>query len=259
MFIPLMLTCFWYDTCAPSPAPVPVPAPAPAPAPVPEPVYPNPPVANSFHSLHQNPITYVKSSWVDAQGQLNFSKTPPLTGFKDQFSPAGTPGCVIGYPEMRSECQTVNGGFGFNFEGVTSYMEYKIYVPAGMTFFGASGYLPQSEKYAVAVRIDQPPSRRTALSDAEYSQAKMAQHREYDFAKVLGGEERLIVHDGGGSISLSGIARMGANPLSKGRWIFIRVLNGSSIHGLGAIYEVQRDIYKTEYYKTSFGSNGDPH
>lgn len=118
--------------------------------------------------------------------------------------------------------------------------------------------MSQSEKYAVAVRIDQSPSRRTAFSDAEYEQAKLAQHKEYDFAKVLAGEERLIVHDGGGSISLTGIARMGANPLSTGRWIYIRVLNGGSIHGLGAIYEVQRDIYKTEYYKTSFGSNGDP-
>ena len=214
--------------------------------------------SNFFFSLHQSPITYVKSSGLDSQGNLIFHKTAPLVGFKDQFMPAGTPGCVMGYPEYRSECQTVNDGFGFILEGVTSYVEYKFYVPAGMTFFGVSGYLPQSAKYAVAVRIDQAPQRRTPLSDSEYQAAKLVQHKEFDFAKILAGEERLIVHDGGGNISISGIGRMATNPLPVGRWMYVRVLNGGPIHGLGGIYEVQRDIYKSEYYKILFSRDGDP-
>jgi hypothetical protein len=40
------------------------------------------------------------------------------------------------------------------------------------------------------------------------------QNRNTDFAKLLAGEERLMVHDGGGSISLSGIARMSATTLT---------------------------------------------
>lgn len=211
-----------------------------------------------FFSLHQSPIRYVKSSGLDSQGNLVFDKTPPLVGFKDQFTPFGVPGCVMGYPEYRNECQVVNDGFGFILEGVTNYVEYKFYVPAGMTFFGVSGYLPQSAKYAVAVRIDQAPQRRTPLSDTEYQAAKLAQHKEFDFAKILAGEERLIVHDGGGNISISGIGRMASNPLSAGRWIYVRVLNGGAIHGLGGIYEVQREIYKSEYNKILFSKDGDP-
>ncbi len=260
---------------------LPAPAPAPAPAPFPPsfpPAFPPstgngsttfpdsspsvgevyPVYSNFFFSLHQSPITYVKSSGLDSQGNLVFNETAPLVGFKDQFMPAGTPGCAMGYPEYRSECQTVNGGFGFILKGVTSYSEYKFYVPAGMTFFGVSGYLPQSEKYAVAVRIDQAPQRRTPLSESEYQAAKLAQHKEFDFAKILAGEERLIVHDGGGNISISGIGRMATNPLPAGRWMYVRVLNGGSIHGLGGIYEVQRDIYKSEYYKMLFSRDGDP-
>lgn len=238
----------------PQPSPV-NPQPSPTnPQPQPAPV----PGANSFVSLHQSPITYVKSSALDASGNLVFIRTNPLIGFKDQFAPTGTPGCAMGYPEYRAECQTVNGGFGFAFEGVTSYSEFRVFIPAGTTFFGASGYLPQSVQYAVAVRLGNKPTRVNALSEAEYQHAKESQNRNTDFAKLLAGEERLIVHDGGGAISLSGIARMAASPMARGQWIYFRVLNGSNIHGLGAIYEVNLDMYKREYYQIPFSTSGDP-
>lgn len=214
--------------------------------------------SGTFFTLHRHPITFVKSSALDPQGQLTFVKTEPLVGFQKQFPPSGTPGCVMGYPEYRNECDSVNGGFGFTLEGLSYHTEYRVYVPAGTTFFGTSGYLPQSVQYAVAVRIDQPPLRKSPLTNAEYEQAKSSQHKDYDFAKILAGEERLMVHDGGGNISLTGIARLSANPLARGRWIYIRVLNGSYIHGLGAIYEVDRNVYKTEFYKIPFTNSGDP-
>ena len=211
-----------------------------------------------FQSLHQFPVTYNISSSLDASGNLYFTKTPQLFGFKDQYAPTGVSGCVMGYPELRAQCQTVDGGFGFTLEGYSSYTEFRVYIPAGTTFFGLSGYLPQSVQYAAAVRLGSAPTRVATLSPAEYEAAKVAQNRNTDFAKLLAGEERLMVHDGGGSISLSGIARMSATTLTTGQWLYVRVLNGSSIAGLGALYEVDLDRYRTSYTATQFGADGDP-
>lgn len=228
------------------------------------PTQPNPPqdspsAPSSFVSLHQSPITYVKSSGLDASGGLVFNRTPPLVGFRDQYPPSGTPGCVMGYPEFSSECRTVNGGFGFTFEGVTTnFREYRIYVPAGTTFFCGSGYFPQSQQYAVAVRMGREPTRSAPLTEAEYEQAKLNQNKENDFAKLLAGEERLMVHDGGGNMTMTGIARLANAPLAQGQWIYIRALNDTAIYSLGAIYEVNLDLYRREYNRTSFSESGDP-
>lgn len=224
------------------------------------PTTPNPggSTGKTVFSLHQLPVQYNIRSELDSGGNLIFHKTEPLTGFRNQFPPYGVPGCVMGYPEYRSECETVGGGFGFDLKGITYYQEFRVYVPAGTTFFGLSGYLPQAERYAVAVRFGMMPSRSQSLSEAEYERAKTEQNRNTDFAKLLAGEERLMVHDGGGSISFSGIARLSSTPLSQGQWLYVRVLNGSAIHGLGAIYEVNLDIYKREYGLIKFSSLGDP-
>jgi hypothetical protein len=164
----------------------------------------------------------------------------------------------MGYPELRTLCQTVDGGFGFTLDGYSSYTEFKVYIPAGTTFFGLSGYMPQSVQYAAAVKLGSAPTRVAMLSAAEYEAAKVAQNRNSDFAKLQAGEERLMVHDGGGSISLSGIARLSTAPLTTGQWLYVRVLNGSSIAGLGALYEVNLDQYRSAYSTTQFGADGDP-
>ena len=202
-----------------------------------------------FQSLHQFPVTHSIS------GPL---KTDPLIGFENQFAPFGVSGCLIGYPEFRDRCQNVSGGFSFAFDGYTNYQEFKVYVPAGTTFFGVSGYMPQSVQYGVAVKLGSPPARTTPLTEAEYQAAKAAQNRTKDFDKLLAGEERIIVHDGGGAISLSGIARL-SPPLATGQWLYFRVLTGNtSIAGLGAIYEVNRDQYRNAYESLDFGTDGDP-
>jgi hypothetical protein len=202
-----------------------------------------------FQSLHQFPVTHSIS------GPL---KTDPLIGFKDQFAPFGVPGCLIGYPEFRSRCQTVYGGFSFAFDGYTNYQEFKVYIPAGTTFFGVSGYMPQSAQYGVAVKLGSPPTRTALLTEAGYQAAKSEQNRFHDFAKLLAGEERIFVHDGGGAISLSGIARLNP-PLATGQWLYFRTLTeNTSVAGLGAIYEVNRDQYRTAYETLNFGTDGDP-
>lgn len=210
-----------------------------------------------FQSLHQFPVVYNINSALDANGDIYYNKTNQLFGFKDQFAPVGVTGCLIGYPEFRDKCQTVNGGFGFSFDGYTSYEEFKVYVPAGTTFFGVSGYMPQSVQYAVAVKLGSPPVKSSALTEVEYQTAKSAQNRFSDFQRLLAGEERVIVHDGGGAMSLSGIARL-TTPLATGQWLYFRALNGGSIAGLGAIYEVEREKYRTAYNTLSFGTDGDP-
>jgi len=239
------------------------PSPAPSPTPTPLPT-PSPHSANSgasdpsFISLHQNSLTHAKSSGVDSNGNYYSVRTEPLIGFKNQYPPAGTPGCVIGYPELRSECDTVNGGFGFSLKGYTYQHQFKVYIPRGTTFFSLTGFLPQSVKYAVAVKLGSPPTRTAPLSDAEYEQAKSAQNYNYDFAKLQNGEERIMVHDGGGNPSFSGTARLSANPIQVGQWIYVRVLNNSDIYDVGAVYEVNRDMYKQSFYQIPFTSNGDP-
>lgn len=212
----------------------------------------------SFISLHQNSLTHAKSSGLDSSGNYYSVRTEPLVGFKNQYPPAGTAGCIIGYPELRSECDVVNGGFGFSLKGYSNQYQFKVYIPRGTTFFSLTGFLPQSIKYAVAVKLGAPPTRKTELSDAEYEQAKSAQNYNYDFAKLLNGEERIMVHDGGGNPSFSGTARLSASPLQTGQWIYVRVLNNAAIYDVGAVYEVNRDIYKQSFYQIPFSSNGDP-
>lgn len=151
---------------------------------------------------------------------ISYTKTNQLYGFKDQFDPTGTgatagvTACLIGYPEFRQKCQTVNGGFAFTIDGYSSNSEFKVYVPAGTTFFGVSGYMPQSVQYGVAVKLGSPPARVDFLTEAEYQSAKVGQNRFQDFQRLVNGEERIIVHDGGGAISLSGIARL-TSPFSN--------------------------------------------
>jgi hypothetical protein len=217
-----------------------------------------------FWSLHQSPVVFNISSSLDAGGNLVYQKTSQLFGFKDQFDPTGTgttagvTACLIGYPEFRNKCQTVNGGFAFTIDGYSSNQEFKVYVPAGTKFFGVSGYMPQSVQYGVAVKLGSPPARTEFLTEAEYQAAKSGQNRFQDFQRLVNGEERIIVHDGGGAISLSGIARL-TTPFSTGQWMYFRVLTANtSIAGLGAIYEVDLNQYRTAYNSLAFGTNGDP-
>lgn len=211
-----------------------------------------------FISLHQFPITYVKSSGLDAQGNLFTVNSDPLLGFKNQFAPTGVSGCVLGYPEYRSQCQSVTGGLGFNFSGYSQFREFKAYIPAGTTFFSLTGNLPQNTSYAVAVRLGATPARVAAPTAAEYETLRSSQNTSTAFSRLQAGEELVMVHNYGGNISLSGEARLTGAPLTEGRWIYFRVLTGESIYLLGGIYEINRDAYATGYANTVFGADGDP-
>lgn len=215
--------------------------------------------AQQFTSLHQFPVVYNISSSLDSAGNLNFTQTRQLFGFKEQYSPTGVSGCVLGYPEWRSACEKVNGGFSFGFDSqYTDYQEFRVFVPAGTTFYVLRGFLPQSAQYAAAVRFGTPPTRTTMLSPVEYENAKRDQHDDRDFARLLAGEERILVHDGNGVVSLTGTARLSANPLAVGQWLYIRVLNSSPIYSLTGVFEVNLDQYKAGFNAIEFGVDGDP-
>ena len=217
-----------------------------------------------FVSLHRLlPVTYTISSALDPQGNIYFTKTPELFGFKDQFAPYGVSGCVIGYPELRQSCQTVNGGFGFIIDNFSEYPQFRVYIPAGTTFFGLSGFMPQGTEFAVAVKMDSPPDRMRALTELEYEDAKRDQKVDLDFNFLLTtGREKIMVHDGGGIVSLSGTARLGNNPLPEGHWFYFRVLNGNYINSLRASYEVDLPKYRAWYDSAvatgRFEADGDP-
>jgi hypothetical protein len=214
-----------------------------------------------FISLHQFPVTYTKSAGVDAQGNY-FAQTESFSGFKNQFSPFGVPGCVLGYEEFRSQCQSVNGGLSFSLPGYSNYKEYKVYIPAGTTFFTLSGNLPQNIQYGVAVRLGQVPTRTSALTAEEYENFRNTQNISTAFGRMQAGEEIVLVHNYGGNMSLSGDARLSANPLSAGVWMYVRVLTGDQIYLLGAVNEVNRVTYKQHYDQLvvaqKFGADGDP-
>lgn len=229
-----------------------------SPAPAPNPPSSPTPGGGSFTSLHQFPITYVKSSYLDSSGNLIHEKTPELRGFKDQFSPSGTPGCAMGYPELRSLCQTVSGGFGFILSGYTSYSEFKVYIPASTTFFSLSGFQPQGVDYAVVSRLGSPPVRTAPLTSAEYQAVKSSQNVNTAFNSLIAGQEMTFVHDGGGNLSLSGTARLSNSPVQEGKWLYIRVINGNSIYNLNGVYEVKLDQYRPIYNSITFETNGDP-
>lgn len=214
-----------------------------------------------FISLHQFPVTYTKSTGLDAQGNY-IAQTESFSGFKNQYAPYGVPGCVLGYEEFRSQCATVNGGLSLSSPGYSSYKEFKVYIPAGTTFFSMSGNLPQNTQFAVVSRLGQAPVRTAVVAGQEYETIRNSQNISTAFSKMQAGEEVVLVHNYGGNMSLSGDARLSASPLTQGVWLYVRVLTGDSIYLLGAVNEVNRTTYKQAYDQMVsaqlFGVDGDP-
>lgn len=211
-----------------------------------------------FISLHQFPLDYLKSSVLDASGNSVFTKSDQLVGFKNQYAPIGVSGCVLGYSDFRSLCQTVSDGLSFSFTGYTSFKEFKVFVPAGTTFFSLTGNMPQNTQYAVAVRMGSAPTRVASLDPTEYESYRNSLDPYTSFSRLQAGEEIVMVHNYGGNISLAGEARLRSAPLAEGKWIYFRVITGEQIYLLGGLYEIDRNIYKTGYANTVFGTDGDP-
>lgn len=185
-----------------------------------------------------------------------FIKTEPLVGFRNQYATSGVPGCILGYSEFRSLCQSPSYGLGFNLPGYTGYKEFKVYVPAGTTFYSVSGNFPQNTRYAVAAKLGAPPIK-TTLSDAEYESIRTSNSPD-PIERLLAGEEVVVVHNYGGNLSLSGVGRLSGRPVSQGQWLFFRVISGESVYSLGLVNEVDLSIYANSFSKTSFGPDGDP-
>jgi hypothetical protein len=211
----------------------------------------------SFTSLHQMPLTYVRSSTIDANGELFIVNTDPLIGFRDQYAPMGIPGCVMGYPEYQGLCTSVTGGLSFSLPGQTTLREFKVYIPAGTKSLSLKGNLPQTTKYAVAVKLGGPPTM-TSLSDSSYDLYRTAANAANAPAQLLAGQEAVLAHNFGGEISLVGDWRL-SSALTEGKWAYVRVVNGQpAVEMLSAIYEINRTTYLSAYNVMTWGSNGDP-
>lgn len=200
-------------------------------------------VQAEFVSLHQRPISYVERIDYSSGGYIPVY-SPPYQGFMKQFSPYGVSGCTIGYESEAGKCETVTGGFGFLFPDYSYAPEFRVYIPPGTTGFSLLGFLPQNEMYAVVVKMDSPPERRAVLSQDEYDQVRSTQHEDTNFSLLLQGQEKIMVHLGGGSTSIAGTFRSKNTPLTTGHWLYARVLNGSSLYNFRANYVVDKNVYK---------------
>lgn len=200
-----------------------------------------------FLSLHQYSQTYVDGRGVPVS----------YTGFRDQFSPTGTPGCVMGVTSLRSSCTYVSNGLSFSLQGGQDLTQFKVYVPAGATSFIFSGYLPQGLQAAVAVRMNAAPDRVNPLSAAEYANYQSNRDIYTVYSRLAAGQEVILVADGGGSFSLAGNNNF-SPALSTGAWVYFRLINGTYIDTPRATYEIDLAKYIAGYGAITFGGDGDP-
>ncbi len=205
-------------------------------------------IESQFVSLHQTPQTLVRSQ---------SGETVTNVGFKNQFAPSGTPGCTMGIASLRSECVFVSDGLSFSLAGTQNIKQFKVFVPVGTKSFIFSSYLPQSMEAAVAVRMSSAPGRNTPLDSAEYSQYRSTANYSNVFDRLTTGQEVILVHSGGGGFSLAGNNSFPA-PLSRGVWLYFRLINGDYVDTPRATYEIDLQKYMNGYSQTIFGNDGDP-
>lgn len=175
---------------------------------------------------------------------------------------------------------------------VEKFKEFKIYIPKGTFFAGASGYLPQKTRFAVVLKIGQAPSRTAPLSQEEYhfdetrgsyqcgtfdnpnncpyvgfsNAGTVATNSTFSgatgegFDKLLEGQEIIVGHQGGGHTAMIPTLRRTANsPLTQGVWIYGRILTVESIpQSPSYFYSVVADSFNNWLQSTSFQTNGDP-
>lgn len=183
------------------------------------------------------------------------------TGFRNQFAPTGTPGCVMGITSLRSECTYVSNGLSFSLQGGQNSSQFKVYVPAGVTSFIFSSYLPQGMQAAVAVRMGSAPIRVNPLDAGEYATYQASKNIYTVYERLLAGQEVIMVADGGGSFSLAGNNNF-PQPLTTGAWLYFRLINGNYIDTPRATYEIDLPSYIAGYNAITtangWGTDGDP-
>lgn len=175
---------------------------------------------------------------------------------------------------------------------VEKYKEFKIYIPKGSFFAGASGYLPQKTRFAVVLKVGQAPKRTTPLSQEEYrfdetrgsyqcgsidnsancpyvgfsnvgtisTNSTFSGATGEAFEKLLEGQEIIVGHQGGGSTAIIPTLRRTANsPLAQGVWIYGRILTADSVpQGPSYIFSVVSDPFQSWLQSATFQTNGDP-
>lgn len=253
--------------------------------PVNDPVSPitsQPNFGSSFVSLHQLPILIANA---DFSSNLN-----QYIGFRSQFDPTGRAGCRMGNLSFSSQCNYVsrpinelnlfhnfsNGPADSSGHTYYSEMQFKFYIPKGSFKSFSVAYLPQWSRVATVTSLDRIPNRNAPLTIDEYSfdiglsvkgsfiQSLSYQSRRCNtgagFEDMLGGDEVVCIHSGGGQITLSPeLRRSPSQALEKGHWVYVRVLNLEQILVRPLFStDVKADLYQQWYSNQSFGVNGDP-
>lgn len=209
--------------------------------------------AQDFFSLHQLPKTVT----LIGSGSGVPDSAIQLTGIKDTFSPFTSVGaCVLGYSGYTSLCSSSFQGYsGAIANEYSNYTQYRVYVPAGIRYFVLNGFMPQNAEYAAVLKFDSPPTRTQPLSVTEYDTYRGDLYSEA-YQNLDNGLEVYGIHNYGGTTNLAEL-RPTTTPL-KGRWLYVRVLNGSAIYNLQYFSSLDLDIYAAAYSELTFDAVGDP-
>lgn len=210
--------------------------------------------ASNFVSLHQTPLRIALPSL----GGSYLFENP--AGFKAQYSPEGLSGCAIGY--NKSDCAFPGGGSlalpeytGYQL----AYREWRFYVPAGAKSVMLSGYAPQRAIAGFVMRFGAVPDRQAELDGWEYQDAQANEHIDTSFARLVAGEEVVVVHDGGGTVRfIGGNVNAQRGVLAEGGWMYVRQVSGSPLYDIQGGIDVDMPKYKEAYGKIKWTSSANP-
>lgn len=232
-----------------------------------------------YKSVHEHTIEILQDIVDSGYGGWSLI-TDKLAGFKNQFNPLESPGCMLGYSDVKDKCLFTTD-FGFTDKpGLVLYpkdflgsvSKFRIYIPAGTTQFKLEMYLgsfttPDKMTYGGVIKMDVPPTRTQPLTTSEYEKIQAESSITKDFYKVLSGKEVYFMHNGSGKVTIGGVFKETVDyKIDKGRWLFINVLNMSDKIADSKIYEAQlmatynvnTNTFRELYNSIVYDSAGNP-
>lgn len=194
-------------------------------------------------------------------------------GFKTQYDPTN-----FYTTSVDSQIQ-----FSFANNNV-KYIEYKVFLPKGTREFDLNATLAPWQRQAVVMRLGIPPSNTTILTNDDYLNRANSQNTSIFFQDLLDGKEVISVHNGSGTMAITGHFSSGEDELQgvglkKENWIYIRSLQGNLVGSntanalnfysntydgyantinATATYVVTRVKQLTSYNSITFSDDGDP-
>ena len=172
--------------------------------------------------------------------------------------------CAFPYPQGNDVALSVSEKLD-NDNFMAPY-SFKFYVPAGTTRLSLSGFAPQRTAYAYALKFGQAPTR-AAVNAADYLNALRLEYSDNGFSKLIGGEEIVTVHDGGGTIRFPY-----GSAVSSGGWVYAKKLTVlEAVHTSSYVLQPADQLYRLQwsitadkasfinhYRQIQWQANGDP-